>query len=116
MPEKNGGPAGGYDYVVVGSGSAGSLLSSRLGASGARVLVIEAGGRDHGFRLKLPVGYFKSTYNARVSHLYRTEPGEGVAGRRIDAPRGRVLGGSSSINGLIFIRGQHPAPSQAKFL
>jgi choline dehydrogenase len=99
--------ADGYDYVIVGSGSAGSLLAWRLSEDPAvRVLVIEAGGRDRGFWLKLPVGYFKSIYNSRVTRLFRTEPGEGVAGRRIDAPRGRVVGGSSSINGLIYIRGQ----------
>jgi choline dehydrogenase len=98
---------GGYDYIVVGSGTAGSTLASRLTEDPAcRVLVLEAGGPDRGFWLKLPVGYFKSIYNAKVSHLYRSEPDQGIAGRRMDCPRGRVVGGSSSINGLIFIRGQ----------
>lgn len=96
-----------YDYIVVGSGSAGSLVAARLSEdAAARVLVVEAGGSDSGFWLRLPVGYFKSIYNERVSHLYKSEPGAGVSGRRIDCPRGRVVGGSSSINGLIFIRGQ----------
>lgn len=96
-----------YDYIIVGSGSAGSLVASRLSEDpAARVLVVEAGGSDAGFWLRLPVGYFKSIYNQRFSHLYKSEPGVGVSGRQIDCPRGRVVGGSSSINGLIFIRGQ----------
>lgn len=98
----------GYDYIIVGSGTAGSTLASRLSADGtARVLLLEAGGHDRHFWLRLPVGYFKSIYDQRVSHLYRTEPEPGIANRRMDCPRGRVLGGSSSINGLVFIRGQH---------
>lgn len=97
-----------YDYVIVGSGSAGSIVASRLTEDPAcRVLVLEAGGPDRGFWLRLPVGYYKSIYNRRVARQFRSEPGPGVAGRRIDCPRGRVVGGSSSINGLIFIRGQH---------
>ena len=97
-----------FDYVIVGSGSAGSLVASRLSEDpNCNVLVIEAGGPANGFWLRLPVGYFKSIYNKRFSHLYKSEPSETVAGRQIDMPRGRVVGGSSSINGLIFIRGQH---------
>ncbi len=74
---------------------------------GARVLVIEAGGQDRNFWLKLPVGYFRTIYDARFSRVFDTEPGEGSGGRSIPWPRGRIVGGSSSINGLIFIRGQH---------
>ncbi|MDF3382645.1 MULTISPECIES: GMC family oxidoreductase [Sulfitobacter] len=97
----------GYDYVIVGSGTAGSTLANRLSAGGHfSVLVLEAGGEDRGFWLKLPVGYFRSIYNERVSHLYRSQPDDGIAGRQMDCPRGRVVGGSSSINGLIYIRGQ----------
>ena len=97
----------GYDYIIVGSGTAGSTLAARLSEdAAARVLVLEGGGRDRGFWLKLPVGYYKTIYNSRVSHLYRGEADPGIADRRMDCPRGRVVGGSSSINGLIYIRGQ----------
>jgi choline dehydrogenase len=100
--------AAGYDYIIVGAGSAGCVVANRLSADPAcRVLLLEAGGSDRNFWLKLPVGYYRTIYNERFSRLFRTEPGEGSGGRAIVWPRGRVLGGSSSINGLIFIRGQH---------
>lgn len=93
--------------VIVGSGTAGSVLAARLSEKPkARVLVLEAGGSDRRFWLRLPVGYFKSIYNSKVSHLFKGAPDEGIAGRQMDVPRGRVIGGSSSINGLIYIRGQ----------
>ncbi|MEM7464879.1 MAG: GMC family oxidoreductase N-terminal domain-containing protein [Pseudomonadota bacterium] len=91
----------------MGSGTAGATLAARLTEDkDCHVLVLEAGGSDDNFWLKLPVGYFRSIYDNRVSHLYRGEADPGISGRRMDVPRGRVLGGSSSINGLIFIRGQ----------
>lgn len=97
----------GYDYVIVGSGTAGSTLAARLTEkTDATVLVLEGGGPDKGFWLRMPVGYYKSIYNGRVSHLYRGAEDPGIAGRQMDCPRGQVVGGSSSINGLIYIRGQ----------
>ncbi|QDL53988.1 GMC family oxidoreductase [Rhodoferax aquaticus] len=96
-----------YDYVIVGAGSAGCILANRLSESGEHsVLLLEAGGKDSSFWFKLPVGYVKSYFNPKTNWMYYTEPQAELAGRKIYAPRGKVLGGSGSINAMIYVRGQ----------
>ena len=98
---------GSFDYVVVGAGSAGCVLANRLSASGRhRVLLLEAGGEDRNIWIHVPIGYAKLFADARHNWLYSSEPEAELGGRSIIQPRGKVLGGSSSINGLLYIRGQ----------
>ncbi|MEX0695838.1 MAG: choline dehydrogenase [Rhodospirillales bacterium] len=96
-----------FDYIIVGAGSAGCVLANRLSADrNLRILLLEAGGRDSNPWIHVPVGYFKTLHNPKTDWCYKTDPDPGLGGRQIDWPRGKVLGGSSSINGLLYIRGQ----------
>jgi choline dehydrogenase len=98
---------GEYDYVIVGAGSAGCLLANRLSAdANRRVLVLEAGGPDNWIWFHIPVGYLFAIGNPRSDWCFRTEPEQGLNGRVLNYPRGKAIGGSSSINAMIYMRGQ----------
>ncbi len=103
----NGATGADYDYIIVGAGSAGCTLANRLTANGRHsVLLLEAGGRDNWIWFHIPVGYLYAMGNPRADWLYRTEPVPGLNDRALAYPRGRVIGGSSAINGMIYMRGQ----------
>jgi choline dehydrogenase len=96
-----------FDYIIVGAGSAGCVLANRLTASGRhRVLLLEAGGHDRNIWIHIPLGYGKLFADKTVNWLYSSEPQAELDNRQIIQPRGKVLGGSSSINGLLYVRGQ----------
>ena len=96
-----------WDFIIVGAGSAGCLIANRLTRSGKhKVLLLEAGGSDRRFMIRMPIGYGMSFYNGKVNWRYETGPQPALAGRSSYWPRGKILGGSSSINAMIFARGQ----------
>ncbi|MBM3539112.1 MAG: choline dehydrogenase [Alphaproteobacteria bacterium] len=98
---------GRFDYVIVGAGSAGCVLANRLSADpNVRVLLLEAGGRDNHIWIHIPIGYLYTQNNPRTDWCFKTEAEPGLNGRALNYPRGRVLGGCSAINGMIYMRGQ----------
>ena len=108
MNDRSAGETAEFDYVIVGAGSAGCVLANRLSANGKHsVLLLEAGPRDSNIWIHVPIGYGKLFKEKTVNWMYQTEPEPGLHGRQVFQPRGKVLGGSSSINGLLYVRGQH---------
>ncbi len=95
-----------YDYIVIGGGSSGCVVAGRLSEAGYNVLLLEAGGRDNSPWIHIPLGYSKLYANPKVNWNYTSEPETALGGRRLFQPRGKVIGGTSSINGMIYMRGQ----------
>jgi choline dehydrogenase-like flavoprotein len=95
------------DFMVVGAGATGCVLANSLSSDLKKSRALpEAGRRDRNRWIHMPVGYFKTTHNPNYDWCYRTEPDPGLSGRTLDWPRGKVLGGSNSLNGLLYVRGQ----------
>ena len=95
------------DYVIIGAGSAGCVLANRLSADPSnKVLLLEAGGQDRNLWIHVPVGFQKLLNHPTLNWNFKTEPEGNVKGRSIPIPRGKALGGSSSINGMLYVRGQ----------
>lgn len=106
MPDRNK-PDEQFDYIIVGAGSSGCVVANRLSKNPAnRVLLLEAGGKDWNPWLHIPVGYFKTMHNPTTDWCYMTKPDPGLSGRSLQWPRGKVVGGSSALNGLLYVRGQ----------
>src|ERR1700733_2478335 len=98
---------GDFDYIIVGAGTAGCIVANRLSADPKnRVLILEAGGNDNWIWFHIPVGYLFAIGNPRSDWMFKTEPEPGLNGRVLNYPRGKVIGGSSSINAMIYMRGQ----------
>ena len=95
-----------FDYVVVGGGTAGSIMVNRLSADGASVCLLEAGPKDRHPFIHIPAGYIKNIYSPKLTWSFKSKPNPATANRSFALPQGRVLGGSSSINGLNYVRGQ----------
>ncbi|HCH57142.1 MAG TPA: choline dehydrogenase, partial [Rhodospirillaceae bacterium] len=96
-----------FDYIIVGAGTAGCVLANRLSADpNVNVLLLEAGGKDNYFWIKIPVGYLYTMNNPRTDWCFQTEAEPGLNGRTLAYPRGKTLGGCSAINGMIYMRGQ----------